>query len=98
MAEWLRPRIFIAENGLNIHRINVGSIYCPSKKPIGWAAGVKITSRRYYGWHRPSFRGQHGRVVKALNIHCRERTKYTPDKRGFDILSLNENHKLGGWC
>ena len=49
MAEWLRLRVYIAENGLNIRRISVGSISCPSKKSIGWAAGVKITSRRYYG-------------------------------------------------
>jgi hypothetical protein len=68
MAEWLRPRISIAENGLNIRRISVGSISCPSKKTIGWAAGVKITSRRYYGWHRPNFRGQDGRVVKARDF------------------------------
>ena len=26
MAEWLRPRTSIAENGLNIRRISVGSI------------------------------------------------------------------------
>ena len=26
MAEWLRPQISIAENGLNIRRISVGSI------------------------------------------------------------------------
>ena len=27
-----------------------------------------------------------GRVVKAPILHCRERTKYTPDKRGIEIL------------
>ena len=37
-------------------------------------------------------------MVIVSNIHCRERTKYTPDKRGFDILSLKEVHRLGGWC
>ena len=26
---------------------------------------LSATSRRYYGWHRPNFRGQDGRVVKA---------------------------------
>ena len=31
MAEWLRPRVFIAKNGLNIRRISVGSIL-PLKK------------------------------------------------------------------
>ena len=39
MAEWLRPRYFIAKNGLNIRRISVGSKSCPSRKPIGWAVG-----------------------------------------------------------
>ena len=59
-------RVFIAENGLNIRRISVGSKSCPSKKSIGWADGVKITSRRYYGWRQSRyFRGQNGRVVKA---------------------------------
>jgi hypothetical protein len=41
MAEWLRPRIFIAEIGLNIRRIRVRSKSCPSKKTIGWAHGNK---------------------------------------------------------
>ena len=55
MAEWLRPRVYIAENRLNIRRISVGSKYCPSRKFIGWAVGANVTSRRYYGWHRPNF-------------------------------------------
>ena len=41
MAEWLRPRVFIAENGLNIRRINVGSKSCPLIRTIGWAVGDK---------------------------------------------------------
>ena len=41
MVEWLRPRVFIAENGLNIRRISVGSKSCPSRKSIGWAVGDK---------------------------------------------------------
>ena len=53
MAEWLRPRVFIAENGLNIRRISVGSKSCPSRKSIGWAVGDKNTSRRYYGRRKP---------------------------------------------
>jgi hypothetical protein len=62
--------------------------------------GVKNTSRRYYGWRqsRYLFGEQDGRVVKAPNFHCQERTKYTPDKRGFKILFLKEVHRLGGWC
>jgi hypothetical protein len=57
MAEWLRHQTSIAENGLNIRRISVGLISCPSKMSIGWAESVKITSRRYYGRRKPTFRG-----------------------------------------
>ena len=125
MAEWLRPRVFIAENGLNIRRISVGSKSCPSKKTIGvfiaenglnirrisvgskscssrkitgWADGAKTTqpvvtmaSVSRYFW------GQDGRLVNAPSLHCRDRTKYTPDKRGIEILSLKKDHRLGGW-
>ena len=52
MAEWLRPRVFIAENGLIIRRISVGSIL-RSRKSIGRAVDAKVMSRRYYGRHRP---------------------------------------------
>jgi hypothetical protein len=41
MAEWLRPRVFVAENGLNIRQISVRSKYWSSKKTIGWADGDK---------------------------------------------------------
>ena len=51
MAEWLRLRAF-EENGLNIRWIQEG-LSPAAKKTIGWAVGVKVTSRRYYGWHRP---------------------------------------------
>ena len=53
MGEWLKPRMFIAENGLNIRRISVGSKSCPSRKSIGWAVGTKVTSRCYYGRRKP---------------------------------------------
>ena len=55
MAEWLRPRYFIAENGLNIRRISVGLKFFPSRKSIGGAVGDKVTSRRYYGRRKPIF-------------------------------------------
>jgi hypothetical protein len=58
-------RVFIAENGLNIRRISVGSKSCPSRKFIGWAVGVNITSRRYYGRRKPIFGRQDDRLVKA---------------------------------
>ena len=41
---------------LNIRRICGVRILLP-KKSIGWADGTEVTSRRYYGWHRPHFRG-----------------------------------------
>jgi hypothetical protein len=41
IAKWLRPGVFIAENGLNIRRISMGLKSCPSKKTIGWAVGDK---------------------------------------------------------
>ena len=55
---------------------------------MGWAVGAKVTSRRYYGRRKPIFffEGQDGQVVKAPNLYCQERTKYTPDKRGIEIL------------
>ena len=56
MAEWLKPRVFIAENGLNIRRINVGSKFCPSRKSKRWAVGDKNTSRRYYGRRKLIFK------------------------------------------
>ena len=91
MAEWLRPRYFIAENGLHIRRISEGSKSCPSRKSIGGVVGDKTTSRRYYGGRKPNFRGQDGRVVKTPILHCRERTTYTPDKRGIEILLPQES-------
>ena len=30
-------------------------------------------------------------MVKTLSLHCRERTKYTPDKRGIEILFPQES-------
>ena len=41
-----------------------------TKKTIGWAVGVEITSRRYYGRRKSNlvFRGQDGRVVKAGSL------------------------------
>ena len=98
MAEWLRLRVFIAENGLNTRRIRVGSIFCPSKKSIGWAVGVKVTSRRYYGRRKPIFRGRMAEWLRPQSSIAENGQKFAPDKRGFDILSLKEVHRLGGWC
>ena len=97
MAEWLRPQTSIAENGLNIRWISVGSISCPSKKYICWANGVKITSRRYYGWHRLKF--EKSRMAEWL------RPLISIAENGLNIrrisvgliLSLKEDHRLGGW-
>ena len=97
MAEWLRPRVLIAENGLNIRRISVESKFCPSRKSIDWAVGDKTRSVVTMAGVSRYFRGQDGRVVKTPSLHCRERTKYTPDKRGIEILFLQKVHRLGGW-
>ena len=99
MAEWLRPRASIAENGLNIRRISVGSILSLKEvhKLGGWCSN-HVPSLLWLALKPIFFKGQDGRVVKAPNFHCRERSKYTPDKRGFDILTLKEDHRLGSWC
>ena len=85
MAEWLRPRVSIAENELNIRRISVGSKSCPSKKTIDWAVGAKVTSRRYYGRRKP-IKKEGSRMVEWLRPRAlqRERTKYTPDMWRFE--------------
>ena len=96
MAEWLRPRVFIAETGLNIRRICGGSNPA-AKKSIGWAVGAKATSRRYYGRRKPIyiFWQQDGRVVKlqayeenGLNIRR---------IRGGSSPAAKTVHRLGGW-
>ena len=67
-----------------------------SRKTIGWAVGdKKHVSSLLWQAYAENFRGQFGRVVKAPSLHCRERTKYAPDKRGIEILSLK---KVIGWA
>ena len=66
MAEWLRPGLWELLT-IKLRGIEPGQVLI-TKKSIGWAVGVKITSRRYYGWHRPNFRGQDGRVVKTGSL------------------------------
>ena len=63
MAEWLRPGLWEILT-IKLRGLKPGQILI-IKKSIGWAVGVKITSRRYYGWHRLNLKGQDGRVVKA---------------------------------
>ena len=81
MAEWLRPGLWEVLT-IELRGIKPGQILT-NKKSLGWADGTEVTSRRYYGWHRPHFGGQDGRVVKTPSLHCREKTKYTLDKRGI---------------
>ena len=92
MAEWLRLRA-LEKNGLNIRRICRVRIPL-QKKSIGWADGAEVTSRRYYGWHRPNFRQQDGRVVKAPSFGG-EQTKYTPDMPGSNPAAKK---KSIGWA
>ena len=96
MAEWLRPGLWEVLT-IKSRGIEPGQVLT-HKKSIDWADGTEVTSRRYYGRRKPIFRGQDGRVVKAPSLHSRERTKYTPDKRGIEILPLKKVHRLGGWC
>ena len=62
MAEWLRPGLWEVLT-IKLRGIEPGRILTHKKKSIGWADGDEVTSRRYYGWHRP--KGQDGRVVKT---------------------------------
>ena len=67
MAEWLRPGLWELLT-IKLRGIEPGQVLI-TKKSIGWAVGVKITSRRYYGRRKPNFvRGQDGRVVKAGSL------------------------------
>ena len=63
MAEWLRPGLWEVLT-IKLRGIEPGQILA-HKKSIGWADGDEVTSRRYYGWPRPHFRGQDGRVITA---------------------------------
>ena len=53
MAEWLRPGLWGLLT-IKLRGIEPGQILT-HKKSIGWAVGTEITSRSYYGWHRPHF-------------------------------------------
>ena len=69
MAEWLRPAdcevLTIKLHGIIYQFVHLVS----TQKSIGWADGVKIMSRRYYGRRKPLFfEGQDGRVVKASGL------------------------------
>ena len=66
MAEWLRPGLWELLT-IKLRGMEPGQILI-TKKTIGWAVGVKITSRRYYGSCKPNFGGQDGRVVKAGSL------------------------------
>ena len=96
MAEWLRPGLweggtdeYVAwdQTWLNsdLQKTHSGGLVL-KLRPLVTVASVSKTVL-----------GQKGRVVKAPSLHCRERTNYTPDKRGIEILSLKEVHRLGGW-
>ena len=64
MAEWLRPGLWEVLT-IKLRGIEPGQVLI-TKKTIGWANGVKIMSRRYYGRRKPNIEGgQDGQVVKA---------------------------------
>jgi hypothetical protein len=68
MAEWLRPRVVIAENELNIRRISVGSKSCLSRKSIGRAVGDKNHVPSLLWQTEPILREKDGRVVKTPSL------------------------------
>ena len=99
MAEWLRPRVFIAENGLNIRRISVGSKSCPSRKSIGWAVGAKVTSRRYYGRRKPIFfQGRMAEWLRPRVFMAENGLNIRRISVGSKSCTLKEVYRLGGWC
>ena len=53
MAEWLWPGLWKVLT-IKLRGIEPGQILA-HKKSIGWADGDEVTSRRYYGWHKPHF-------------------------------------------
>ena len=53
MAEWLRLGLWEVLT-IKLRGIEPGQMLT-HKKSIGWADGTEVTSRRYYGWHRPHF-------------------------------------------
>ena len=94
MAEWLRPGLWEVRT-IKLRGIEPGQILS-NKKSIGWADGTEVTSRHYYGWHRPHFLGQQdGRVVEAPS-YGGERTKYSPDMPGSNPAA-KKVHRLGRW-
>ena len=98
MAEWLRPRAYIAENGLNIRRISVGSIlslkevhrlgvWCLHHVPsLLWLAPKPIFKEgRMAEWLRPRTSiAENGLNIRRISVGS--------------ILSLKKVHRLGGWC
>ena len=67
LAEWLRPGLWEILT-IKLRGIEPGQVLI-TEKTIGWAVGVEITSRRYYGRRKPNLeRGQDGRVVKAGSL------------------------------
>ena len=93
MAEWLRPGLWEVLM-IKLRGIKPGQILT-HKKSIGWADGTEVTSRRYYGWHRP-----HLGVRMAEWLRPGLWEVLTIKLRGIEpgrILTHKKVHKLGGW-
>ena len=81
-----------------MRRMRHGFESCPSKKFIGWADGVKITSRRYYGWRQSRyFKGRMAEWLRPQTSIAENGLNIRRISVG-SILSLKEVHRLGGWC
>ena len=101
MAEWLKPRVFIAKNGLNIRRISVGSKSCPSRKTIGWAVGDKTTrpvvtmagieenlENRLAEWLKPRvFIAENGLNIRRISVG----SKSCPSRKSIGWRLVIEN-------
>ena len=93
MAEWLRPGLWEVLT-IKLRGIEPDQILA-HKRSIGWADGDENTSRRYYGWRKPNFGGQYGRVVKAGALGGTH--VYVAWDRTWSNSDSQKVHRLGGW-
>ena len=100
MAEWLRPRVFITENGLNIRQISMGSESCPSRKFIGWAVGAKnhVPSLLWLAWIKFKFESRMAEWLRPRVFIAENGLNIRRISVGSKSCSLEKVHALGGWC
>ena len=95
MAEWLRPGLWEVLT-IKLRGIEPGRILA-HKKSIGWADGTEVTSRRYYGWHRPHFK-KGSRMAEWLRLRAFEENGLNIRRIcGGSNPAAKKVHRLGGW-